>query len=466
MKIYIVVLFMVFSLCMFGQSNRSELVESSIYLRATYFDQENEIIGLQLRTNLEDTTINERRYTKFKTEDFTDYPKIDNSSTYYESFTDRNYRLLDHRLEVIHDIDYNKTAEQLTSLFGEKVNTSLEFIDTRQNFPRDTLIVTDQTPRKYFQTSNPEVYAVIIPDLQTMAVSSNGQFYTKQLLGDNYNEITDGIINQYSASSKFDIQSDDEIQLLYRRKWYNDSTGLAEYEDKQFINIKFIGDSIAEDLSYLKLETDGYNFLSGAIDGPNQFSLQLADSGYYYGNKFIPFKMYSTELKVLAHNGRNSIFLQGVTKDTVGTLPYEKIMQATGDPYRYYILPFFPAPFVEFGNVEGIITYAKIKGVEKGSKRERTYITDRSNLRSIKSISKDSVELEIYFIEKFDVEVEIKDYETDEVIGSLTTQSHEGINIFKLLTEKLDKGKSYGVNINYKGENTAGSFSSGFKSSY
>ncbi len=123
-------------------------------------------------------------------------------------------------------------------------------------------------------------------------------------------------------------------------------------------------------------------------------------------------------------------------------------------------------PFVEFGNVQGIITYSKIKGIEKGTKRERTYITDETNIRDIYSISDKKVELEIYFLDKLEVEIEIKDYENDEVIGSLKTKSKKGINSFTVRTKKLKKGKSYSVQINYKGENNSGSFSNGFKSKH
>jgi hypothetical protein len=80
----------------------------------------------------------------------------------------------------------------------------LEFIDTRNSYPRDSLIATRKTPRKYYLKENSEIYLVIIPDLQSLVVSSNGQFYTKQLMGDNYNDITNGFKNNFSASTKFD----------------------------------------------------------------------------------------------------------------------------------------------------------------------------------------------------------------------------------------------------------------------
>ena len=233
--------------------------------------------------------------------------------------------------------------------------------------------------------------------MKTLVLSSNGQFYTKQLIGDNYNDISEGIKNNFKANNRFDIQQGDEIQLFYRRKWYNDTTGIAEYQDKQFKNIKYIGNTIVDGNKSLKLKIEGYNYLSGSKDGPEEFLMQVSDSGYYYGPQFIPFKDYRTELKIIEQNGQKGFSLQGVSKDTINGFTYEKIIQATPDPYRYYILPFFPMPFVEFGNVQGIITYSKIKGIEKGTKRERTYITDKSNIRDIYSISNNKVEVEIYF---------------------------------------------------------------------
>ena len=442
------------------------MAESKIYVRATYFDQKNEIIGLQVRTDLQDTIIENRQFKKFKTEDFVDYSEIEKTEDFYESFFNSNYKLLDKNLETVHNIDYTAKNEQTAILFGNEVKTSLEFIDTRRSYPRDSLIANDKTPRKYFKSDNAEIYALIIPDLKTLAVSSNGQFYTKQLFGDNYNDISEGIKNNFKANNRFDIQPGDEIQLFYRRKWYNDSTGIAEHQDKQFKNVKYIGDTIIDGNKYLRMEIEGYNYLSGSKDGPEDFLIQVSDSGYYSSNQFIPFKDYSTELKLIEQNGQKGFSLQGVSKETINGFTYDKIVQATPDPYRYFILPFFPMPFIEFGNVQGIITYSKIKGIEKGTKRKRTYKTDENNIRDIYSVSDKKVELEIYFLDKLDIEIEIKDYETDKVIGSVEAKSKKGINLIIVKTEKLEKGKSYSVQINYKGENNSGSFSNGFKSKH
>jgi len=442
------------------------MAKSKIYVKATYFDQKNEIIGLQVRTDLQDTIIENRYFLKFRMEDFIDYSEIEKTETHYESFVNGNYKLLNKKLKTVHNIDYTATKEQTAILFGEEVKTSLEFIDTRRSYPRDSLIANDKTPRKYFKSDNSEIYALIIHDLKTLAVSSNGQFYTKQLFGDNYNDISEGIKNNSQANNRFDNQPEDEIQLFYRRKWYNDSTGIAEYQNKQFKNIKYIGDTIVDGNKSIKLQIEGYNYLSGSKDGPEEFLIQVSDSGYYNGNQFIPYKVYKTELKIIEHNGQKDFFLQGVSRDTINGFTYEKIVQATPDPYRYFILPFFPMQFVEFGNVQGIVTYSKIKGIEKGTKRKRTYKIEENNIRDIYSVSNKKVELEIYFLDKFDIEIKIKDYKTDRIVGALKSKSIKGKNLFIVKTEKLQKGKSYDVHLDYEGKNNSGSISNGFKSNH
>jgi hypothetical protein len=467
MKEILLTISLLLTISAFGQTSRSELANSKLYVKATYFDKKNEFIGLQTRTDLSDTIINSIKFKKIRTEDFTDYSDKHNSNIYYETFTDGLYTLLDNKLNVVQQVNYQTVKEQQGIIFGKPTHISLEFIDTRNSFPRDSLIPTEKTPRKYYQNDNSEIYLVIIPDLKALAVSSNGQFYTKQLFGDNYNDITNGLKNNYQASTKFDIQKGDEIQLFYRRKWYNDTTNLAEYEDKQFKNIKYLGDTVVNNTKALKLEIEGYNYLSGSKDNPEEFFISVTDSGYNVGYQFVPFKNYNTELKLIDNNGSKEFFLQGVTFDTVGNNIYQKIVQVkNGDPYRYFILPFFPMPFIEFGNVQGIITYSKIKGIEKGIKKERTYITNENNIRDIINKSINEIEVVIYFVDKADVEIQIQDFDGNKTLGQLKSSAKQGLNSFVVHTGKLEKGKEYRVQINFKGENGSGSFSNSVKATY
>ena len=465
MKQTLTILLIILASLTFGQT-RNELANSKLYFRATYIDKKNEFIGLQTRTDIADTIIDNVKYRKLQTSDFTDYSDKRETKTFYETFTNDVYCLLDNSKKIVHKINYKTNNEQKAIIFGRQTQILLEFIDTRNSFPRDSLFPTEKTPRKYYHKDNSEIYLVIIPDLQSLVVSSNGQFYTKQLMGDNYNDITKGFQNNFTASTKFEIQKGDEVQLFYRRKWYNDTTNLAEYEDKQFKNFKYVGDTVVNDTKALKFEVEGYNYLSGSYDSPQELLVSVTDSGYYVGYQFVPFQDYKTELKIVeAENGKD-FFLQGVTFDTINGNTYQKIVQAKSDPYRYFILPFFPMPFVEFGNVQGIITYTKIKGIEKGKKREREYITDKNNIRDIISKSKNEIEVTIYFINEAEVEIEIQDYETDKVLGTLKEKAKIGLNSFIVRSDNFKKDKQYSVQINYNNKDNSGSFSNSVTTKY
>ncbi len=449
----------------FGQS-RNELANSKIFVRATYFNKKNDIIGLQTRTDLADTIIANIRYHKFQTADFIDYSDKRETKTFYETFSNGIYCLLDSCKQIVHKVNYQTNKDQIGTIFGSQSQISLEYIETRTSFPRDSLIPTEKTPRKYYQKNNSEIYLVIIPDLQSLVVSSNGQFYTKQLMGDNYNDITEGLQNNFTASTKFDIQKGDEIQLFFRRKWYNDTTNLAEYQDKQFKNFKYLGDTVIDNTKTLKLEVESFQYLSGSYDYPEELLLTETEGGYYIGYQFIPFQDYKTEMKIIATDKGSDYFLQGVTFDTINGSIFQKIIQSTSESSRFYILPFFPMPFIDFGNVQGIITYSKIKGIEKGKKRERTYITDKNNIRNIRSKSKNEIELTIYFIEKAKVEIDIKDYETKRIVATIKKTSKKGSNSFIIRSDNFKQDKIYGINVNYKSKNNLGSFSTSLKIKY
>jgi hypothetical protein len=464
MRQTILIILTLHSIFTFGQSSRSELSNSRIYVRATYFDKKNEYIGLQTRKELTDTLISNIKYKKIQTSDFTDYSEKRELKTVYESFSNETYCLLDNNKQTIHRFSYSDNKEQTGIIFGKEKQITLEFLDTRSSFSRDSLIPSNKTPRKYFSKDNPEIYVVIIPDLKTNAVSSNGQFYTKQLFGDNYNDISNGYLNDYKESTRYSLKIGDEIQLFYRRKWYNDTTNIAEYEDKQFKNFKYKGDTLINKEKAHKFEVEGYNYLSGSYDSTEEIYVTVKDSGYTVGYQFIPFKEFKTELKLVNTEKGKDIFLQGVTFDTIEGNTYPKIVQAKSDPYRYFILPFFPMPFIEFGNVQGKITYSKINGVEKGKKRQRTFIEDKTIIRDIVSRKKNEVEIEMYFTEVSEVEIEIQDFETNKVIAKTKTKSKIGINTIKIPSKKYLKGKEYRVQISYTNKDkSSGSFSNSVK---
>lgn len=469
MKHALALLLLLIGHLVFGQSAQ-ERAYSKIYYKGTYFNEQNKLIGLQVRTDLTDTVIGDFQYKKFQMADFTDYAGPKEIKSYYESFANGTYCLLDSSLQVIHQINFQTTNEQTGILFGKSTLIELELLFARRNPSEEKAVASENVPRKYYRKDNSEIYVVVIPFFEAQVVSSNGQYYLKKLMGDNYNDISEGIVHDFKVSSRFAIQKGDEIQLFYRRKWYDDTTNMAEYEDKQFKNFKYLGDTVVKDKTAMKFEIEGYNYLSGSIDGTNEFLVFLTNDGYTMGSVFVPFQDFKTELKVIETENGPGLFLQGVTFDTVGTYIYPRIVQVKSDEngmaWKTNILPFFPMVFIETGIIEGNISYSKIKGVESGIKRTRTFITDRDNIRAITNKKENEIEIEIYLIEPADIRIEIRDPESEKVVVNQQSKANEGINTFVLSSKKLKSANSYEVHVTYQRPNDSGSFSNGVKMKY
>jgi len=355
------ILFPIFLCLVFELEAKQEIGKSKIYLKGT-LDQAYEYTGIQLRTDLMDTTINNVSFIKFKTEDFTKYPDIKETRIYYESFSDSLYLLLNSDYDIVHQINFKTDDEQSTTFFGEQYTILVEISESGKN----NLAEKHRTIKKYFQSESPEIYVIIAPDLKTVVISSNGQFYTKQLFGDWHDDIVEGLTNNYQVSTQFDIQIGDEVQLLYRAQRYNDTTDLYTYNERRFLNIKYIGDTIINNAKALKIQTDEYSYFMNSKSDPEYSFIELKDTGYFTNQMFIPFQTYKTELLV----DQGHFLLQGIGTDTINGFSYQKIVQEFGHIYRRYILPYFPLSYMERGNVQGVITYKKIKGLESGVKRK------------------------------------------------------------------------------------------------
>lgn len=459
------ILLLFLSTNIFGQAQRNELANSKIFVSGTNENGKNHYKSIEIKTILKDTIIQNVKFSKFQTETFKDYAKERIKAIYFESYKGNTYTLLDSQLNVVHALNYASSGNQRATIFGITDSVGLEYIDTRDQMPRDRLIPDNKIPRKFYLLSKRDHYVVIIPDLKTAAVVGKGANYTKQLFGDNINSISNSLTNNYNISNAIKVQKEDEIQLFYRRKWYNDTTNLAEYEDKQFKNIKYIGDTAIGNNKALKFTIEGYNYLSGDNEESTEFYLNLTDSGYYNNELFIPFKIYKNELRIVGDGKENYLFLQGVDYDSIGKNIYPRIIQYfSNSPYRNYILAFFPMPYVEFGNVQGVITYSKIMGKENGSKRERTYITTKTNIRKIKCISDREISISLFLLRDCKLSISIgEDAGNKEVFNKLMKGGEQNLI---LATPQLIKGNYYQIQVNYAEDNNSGSISNGFTANY
>jgi hypothetical protein len=442
----------------FGQENRIELANSNVFYTATYKDKVNQNKTISVREFLNDTIVNNLKFKKYKVLTFVDIQKSKKETFYYETFENDNYIKLDNKLNTIHSVNYRQN-EQTGTIFNKKENIKLEYVDTRNSFPRDSLQPNEKTPKKFYSKENPEINFVLSTDLKINQLEIKDTIYTKQLLGENVLTISNNFKKNNQISNKVNLTIGDEIQLFYRRRWYNDTTGNAEFENKQFKNLKYIKDSISDGNKVMVFLMSGYNYLSGNEEQEKLLNCIVRDTEYYLENYAIPIENFKTEMKILPDN---SIFLQAVSNKKIGKTNFPIITQYnSSSPYRNYVLPYFPFSFVEAGNIEGYISYLKLNGKEYGAKSVRTYITDKTNIRTIKQLSENEVEIVFFLFEKSKIEIQISENENAKTI--FKKELSNGEHKYNLKTEKLKPKNYYNINFSYETKVGSGSISNGFE---
>jgi hypothetical protein len=75
-----------YSATCFWTNSRSELSNSKIYIRATYFDKKTNISDYKQGLILADTIIDNIKYRKFQTSDFTDYSEKQRNKNILRNF--------------------------------------------------------------------------------------------------------------------------------------------------------------------------------------------------------------------------------------------------------------------------------------------------------------------------------------------------------------------------------------------
>ena len=455
MKIFLTFSLITFSLNTFGQTTRNEIAKSNIFYTATYIDEINTNKSIILREFEKDTIIENKSFRKYKTFEFEDFNKSKLKSFHYETFDNHSYIKLDDKLKPIHSIQTNKD-EQEGIIFGNRKKLKLEYVDTRRSLPRDPLIPDEQTPKKFFETENPKNYFIIRTDVHIKELEIQDTLYTKHLLGDLFQKISENIDNKLSVNNQYKNSIGDEIQLVYRRKWFNEKTKIAEYEVKQFNNFKIIADEIIDNQKVITLQEKGYSYLNGIEQQPKEWKIIVTDSAYIFEGLVIPIKEYKTDLKI----ENNTIVLQTVSDTEIGNTKFQLINQYYSDGYyNPTILPFFPMLYYDVGNVEAYISYAKLNGTECGKKLERTYLKDHTRIWSVQQISDNAIEVHFYVVEDSEIKIEFGQEERNKTIFKTNLKRGEYKEV--LQTEKLKHKEYYEINFMYQSENSSGNQTNG-----
>jgi hypothetical protein len=475
-----------FLLTIIGQERWFDLKKSVLYMN--YTEEESETIYNYILTKqvLGDTTIQGKTFHKIEWTQFKDFEGEKIKYIEYEYFANKELIRLDQNLQTIHNLKLIPNLEQQGIIFGKIGKIKSEYIDLRRSYPRDSLIADDRTPIKFFIDYNCLYSLTFRPELNVMELEENCMSATKYCLGEVFNELTNGLKNTTPINSKFELTKGDEVQLHYRRRKYNDTTGLAEYEKKQIISMVYSGDTIIDKQNQLMITYFDYNFLSGRTKEPQIVFVTMVDSGLYMNDqKFIPTKNFKPVFKIdslkLDESKIPKEYLEEYRKeakkkflsfsayvyDTLGGVAFPRVIyQQTNSPYTNYVLPYFPFTFNVFPGIDGVITYIKKDGKEYGEKLNPIVKTDQTHIRKITCLSKKEVQLDIYFVDTCNISVFLynKSNKTNPIHKQEVTAT--GFQTIIIKTSKLKKNDLYKIQVEYYRDNNSGILTTSFRANY
>jgi hypothetical protein len=475
-----------FSLTAFGQGSWFDLKKSVLYMNYTNNDSGtvyNYILTKQVLgdTNIQGKTFQKIRWTKFK-----DIDGVKTNYIEYEYLKNKELIRLDHNLQAIHNLKLIANLDQEGTVFGKTGKIKSEYIDLRRSYPRDSFVADDKTPIKFFIDDNCKYLLTYRPELNVMELEENCKSATKYCLGEVFKELTQGLQNTTPINSQFELTKGDEVQLHYRRRGYNDTTRLAEFEKKQIISMVYSGDTIIDNRKNLMITYNDYNFLSGRTKEPQIVFVTMEDSGFYMnGRQFIRTKNFKPVFKIdslkMDESKIQKEYIEEYRKeakkkflsfsayvyDTLGGVAFPRVIyQQTNSPYTNYVLTYFPVMFNIFPGIDGVITYVKKDGKEYGEKLIPTVKTDETNIRKITCLSKNEVQMDIYFVQTCSISVLL--YGNDDERKPIHKQeiSATGLQSINVKTPKLKKNESYQIQFEYYQDNKTGVLTTGFRANY
>ncbi|MCB0397453.1 MAG: hypothetical protein KDD36_12400 [Flavobacteriales bacterium] len=435
---------------------------------------------------LNDTTIQGKTFQKIRWTKFKDIDGAKTNYYEYEHLADKELILLDQNFQTIHNLKLIAKLDQQGIIFGKQGKIKSEYIDLRRSYPRDSLVPDDRTPIKFFIDDNCKYALTYRPELNVIELADNCKSSTKYCLGEVFKDLTKGLENTTPINSNFELTKGDEVQLHYRRRFYNDTTRLAEFEKKQIITMVYDGDTIIDKQKQLMITYNDYNFLSGRTKEPQTVFVTMTDSGFYMnGQQFIPTKNFKPVFKIDSLKMDESkipkeyldeyrkeakkkfITFSAYVYDTLGGVAFPRVVfQQSNSPYTNYVLPYFPVMYNIFPGIDGVITYIKKGNKQYGTKLEPEVKTDETNIRKIKCLSKKEVQLDIYFTETCDVTVLIYDKNEKTKPIHKTQITTTGLQTITVKTPKLKRGEYYQIQVEYKKDNNTGVLTTGFTANY
>lgn len=451
-KLAILILFLTYS-NLFSQISLLDVTKSVIYVSYKQDTPTSAIYNyIFLKKVLYDTTINGKSFSKIEWAKFKNNELDKITFNEYERLVDNEYILLDSSFQTIHNVKLIADSENPGIIFGKKGQIKAEYIDSREYSPEEKLIPSIRTPLKFYMDDDCERNIIYRKHLNTIERTQDCNEGFKYLIDDIFTELSEGLNNTIPIESDFDLNAGDEIQLVYKKKSYNDSTFEAAFVNTQIISIIYGGETIINNNKNLIITIDGINLSTGTDNPPQTAYLPVNDSGFYMEKYFIPTKDFKPMLKIdslVADNETKAfISLSAYTYDTLNGKPFPYYTNYRSDSYlTSHIVTYFPMIYFSGNDTEGEITYAKLKGMEYGTKIIPGEKNDETHIRNVTCLSKNKVKVEVFSTEPGIMQIQLQTEDAKDIFKEKFGVSKTGLTEFILDTPDLENNEIYQVQI-------------------
>lgn len=344
----------------FSQNNVNDLKKSPIFAYEVMDLDEMEYTNGNLlwRTFIKDTIINNKTFKKYNLTEIKNFDKdlTRKEISYFESFDKNTYEKLNDNLTKLHSFKTNVDTQQ-GLLFGQKTTIKAAHTSTI-----DALEIGNNAVTTYTDLANPTAMVKLSVANKWAFEENNDNASIKQLFGDFFTKLAEGIRTNTQASNKQLNKVGDELQVVYNTLAFDPKTGKAIRKDTFINEFKVTKETITNGKKYIVIELR--NSKSNEVV---EHSVYLDENQFVFDNNTtIPAKKYTRKK---TFNDNEGLIIEGVTDIKVGGRTFPAIHTYTANGLFYTkTLSFFPIYLSEKYGVESRITYAKLNGVLYGKK--------------------------------------------------------------------------------------------------
>lgn len=344
----------------FSQNNINDLKKSPIFTYEVMDLDEMEYTNgtLLWRTFEKDTIINNKSFKKYNLTEVKDFTRdlTRKEVYYYESFDKNTYEKLNENLTTLHSFKTNLDSQQ-GLLFGQKTT-----IKATHSATIDDLNLGNNAVTSYSDQANQTAMVKLSVPNNWAFEENNDNASIKQLFGDFFTKLAEGIRTNKQVNNKQLNKVGDELQVVYNTLSFDPKTGKSSRKDTFINEFKVLKETMVNGKKGIVIELK-----NSKTNTVTEYNVYLDDKQFVFDNNTtIPAKTYTRKN---VFNDNEGLIIEGVTDIKVGGRTFPAIHTYTANGLFYTkTLSFFPIYLSEKYGVESRIAYAKLNGIVYGKK--------------------------------------------------------------------------------------------------